>query len=237
MSENKNISITVPMDYRSLKAASDMFLTLANGVGYPEELEEVIKVKPPITDADALADLNGEPRPDNPSPEAKEVFATPETTSVTPPPPSAPEFPRPEHADTVAADLDKNGLPWDERIHSKAKGKDVKGNWKYLRGVDRDVLVPQVEAELRAMMGEDTPEPVTEAPAATPQPPVTPSAPATTAPSASVTTFAQLVTGITTNQIPEERVNAVIANVGLSNFALLGARADLIPTVAGHLGL
>jgi hypothetical protein len=36
----------------------------------PETEFETIADRPPITDADALADLDGRPRPDNPSPEA-----------------------------------------------------------------------------------------------------------------------------------------------------------------------
>lgn len=55
--------------------------------------------------------------------------------------------------ETDASTLDKNGLPWDSRIHSTAKSFNADGTWKYLRGIDREVLVPQVEAELRAMMG------------------------------------------------------------------------------------
>lgn len=51
--------------------------------------------------------------------------------------------------ETDATTLDKNGLPWDSRIHSAAKTFNADGTWKYLRGVDREVLVPQVEAELR----------------------------------------------------------------------------------------
>lgn len=54
--------------------------------------------------------------------------------------------------ETDASTLDKNGLPWDSRIHSAAKTFNADGTWKYLRGVDREVLVPQVEAELKAMM-------------------------------------------------------------------------------------
>ena len=54
--------------------------------------------------------------------------------------------------ETDSTKLDKNGLPWDSRIHSDAKTFNADGTWKYRRGVDREVLVPQVEAELRAAM-------------------------------------------------------------------------------------
>lgn len=52
---------------------------------------------------------------------------------------------------TGAADVDKNGIPWDARIHAGTKGKTQKGEWKRKKGVD-DALVATVEAELRAAM-------------------------------------------------------------------------------------
>ena len=73
--------------------------------------------------------------------------------------------------ETDATTLDKNGLPWDSRIHSAAKTFNADGTWKYLRGVDREVLVPQVEAELR---GEVATAEEVEAPAVAPQAPVAP---------------------------------------------------------------
>lgn len=73
--------------------------------------------------------------------------------------------------ETDATTLDKNGLPWDSRIHSAAKTFNADGTWKYLRGVDREVLVPQVEAELR---GEVAVAEEVEAPAVAPQAPVAP---------------------------------------------------------------
>lgn len=79
--------------------------------------------------------------------------------------------------ETDATTLDKNGLPWDSRIHSAAKTFNADGTWKYLRGVDREVLVPQVEAELRGDVAvaeevEAPQAPVVEAPQApvAPQP-------------------------------------------------------------------
>jgi hypothetical protein len=50
----------------------------------------------------------------------------------------------------VDVELDSAGLPWDARIHGKAKGKLAKTQeWKKIRGIDKN-LVAQVEAELRA---------------------------------------------------------------------------------------
>lgn len=43
--------------------------------------------------------------------------------------------------------LDARGLPWDGRIHTPAQTKIANGNWKNIRGVDKDLLA-RVEAEL-----------------------------------------------------------------------------------------
>lgn len=45
-------------------------------------------------------------------------------------------------------ELDSAGLPWDERIHSGSKKKNVDGKWKLRKNVD-DALVKSVEAENR----------------------------------------------------------------------------------------
>lgn len=45
--------------------------------------------------------------------------------------------------------LDASGLPWDARIHGKTKKQNANGTWKYIKKIDREVLVPQIEAELR----------------------------------------------------------------------------------------
>lgn len=75
---------------------------------------------------------------------------------------------------------DKNGLPWDERIHAGTKALNGDGTWKKRRGVD-DATVAAVTAELMNIKGEaqNLPDPVavnvpesvpTPAPAPTPAP-------------------------------------------------------------------
>ncbi len=203
-----NVSISVPYNYVAISSAAKMLTELAESFNNSTE--------------EAPEYAQSEPVP----------------TPVTPPPPAAPAVPPPpvesavpvaEHADAAGIELDADGLPWDERIHANTKTKDVKGRWKYLRGVDKVTLVPQVEAELKAMMR----EPATEE---TPPPPA---APETTAAPASqtVTTFAQLITAIQTQHISEENYQAAINKHGIQSLALLGARPDLIPVVAADLGL
>lgn len=79
---------------------------------------------------------------------------------------------------------DKNGLPWDERIHAGTKALNADGTWKKRRGVD-DATVAAVTAELMNIKGEaqNLPDPVavnvpesvpTPAPAPAPTPEPTP---------------------------------------------------------------
>jgi hypothetical protein len=51
-----------------------------------------------------------------------------------------------------AVQLDKNGLPWDARIHASSKAINADGSWRAKKMVDAAV-VATVEAELRATMG------------------------------------------------------------------------------------
>ena len=80
-----------------------------------------------------------------------------------------------ESGDTAAAPgaTDKNGLPWDERIHSTPAKLTGKGVWRAKRGVN-DALVTQVEAELRSRPQQPAPvpqmQPVMQQPAPVPQP-------------------------------------------------------------------
>lgn len=45
-------------------------------------------------------------------------------------------------------ELDKNNLPWDERIHAGSKKQNANGSWKKRKGVD-DETINAVEAELK----------------------------------------------------------------------------------------
>ncbi|WPH65957.1 hypothetical protein Mulvp2_10 [Enterobacter phage Mulvp2] len=67
---------------------------------------------------------------------------------------------------------DKNGLPWDERIHAGTKALNGDGTWKKRRGVD-DATVAAVTAELTGAAPQPEPTPVPQpdpTPAPTPEP-------------------------------------------------------------------
>ena len=100
----------------------------------------------------------------------------------TPPPPPAGDAEEEGGDAAPAGTLDKDGLPWDARIHATtAQGGGVitaKGVWRAKKGLDAAVKA-QVEAELRA--AQSSPQPVAAppaAPAAAPPPPSAPVAPA-----------------------------------------------------------
>lgn len=67
-----------------------------------------------------------------------------------------------------APTVDKNNLPWDERIHAGTKALNADGTWKKRRGVD-DATTASVTAELQGTPAPTpTPAPVAETPAPTP---------------------------------------------------------------------
>lgn len=70
-----------------------------------------------------------------------------------------------QHTAASAIELDSRGLPWDSRIHSSTKKKTEKGTWATRKGVgSNQVLINQVEAELRATLPQTTPQAATPAP-------------------------------------------------------------------------
>jgi hypothetical protein len=93
---------------------------------------------------DNVVQLFGAPPP--PAEFAGDVEVEDDTAgSLPPPPPSAPQPPAPPVATQVDYERDARGLPWDGRIHASNRAKTIKGEWKYKRGVDKN-LVTAVEA-------------------------------------------------------------------------------------------
>ena len=150
---------------------------------------------------------------------------------------------------TAAVELDKNGLPWCEEIHSKGKSQNADGTWRYKKGVDRAIVVPQVEARLRAELAAGAP-PVTETPAAAPPAPVTetpaaaPPAPVTE-PSAAVagtiTTFdaflPKLSAAKASGTVTDEKLAEVCTALGIVNIGQVATEPALIPQAVELLGL
>lgn len=102
---------------------------------------------PPAVPSTAAADVFPT-APEVPTPGAvtpPAVHVPPVPTVPTPAVPSAPA------GATSPVAVDKNGLPWDERIHSGSKEKNKDGSWRQRRGTEPD-YVTQVEDELRAAL-------------------------------------------------------------------------------------
>jgi hypothetical protein len=167
----------------------------------------------------------------------------------------APVEPIIDRRGVVAAgvELDSRGLPWDYRIHGKAKNKCVDGIWKNIKGVDKDLLV-QVEAELGAAMAGSSvavapqaviptvpvaPVGVPPAPIAGLSPVPTPTPTTATVPigcPASFPEFLQIVTAkCSARTLTFDEVTKTCQAHGLAGIPLLNARLDLMPTIYAEL--
>lgn len=170
----------------------------------------------------------------------------------TPPPPPPSDIPLAKSTTGVM-------IPWDARIHGAAKKINAGGDWKLLKGVDRDNLVPQVEAELAALMagkpstGQTTSHPVEpqSVSADTPPPPPPsslfnddtppPPPPAEESGPKVISTFPELLPLVTgakaAGTLTDERINQVIAEIGLTKFGELAVRTDLVAKFAELAGV
>lgn len=83
-------------------------------------------------------------------------------------------------ATVTTVELDKNGIPWDERIHAGTKRKNADQTWSMKKGVDKD-LYAEIMAELTAAAGKSDPV-VEQKPAPTPPGKPVPAKPAPTPP-------------------------------------------------------
>lgn len=162
----------------------------------------------------------------------------------------------------AGSNLDKNGLPWDDRIHAGSKAKTQDGAWRYKRGLD-DASKTQVEAQLRELMGLKAPGYVPAPPSGAhlvtlPPPPAAPAAaavPITTSnpvasstvavmppphvPAASGNPFVSLVTfagaKMQEGKLTDAEIKAACESVGVIALPLMTNRHDLCATVESSL--
>lgn len=140
-------------------------------------------------------------------------------------------------------------VPWDARIHGDKKAINGDGSWRYIKSIDKVNLVPQVEAELRALVPA---APATTTTTETPAPPSQTAATeataaalatqvATTTTTAGPMTFPELVTKIQPlrgdGTITNAKLHEVAVALKIANFGILATRADLIPQAATMLGV
>lgn len=130
----------------------------------------------------------------------------------------------------VRADLDKNGIPWDGRIHASSKAKIADGSWRTKRGVD-ETLLATVTAELKQAVSAAPPvsafgaHPFGEG--EVPPPPV----------SAFARMMATLPGMMGHGLISADQVSNACVKVGVASIPALAAREDLVPAVAAELGI
>ena len=150
----------------------------------PKEMAEfTLSIKTESTSelADIVAKLNGTPADgvvrsallETPAPVQDALKA-----NAAPVPQPEPQDDEPTNDAPPATD--KNGLPWDERIHAGTKALNGDGTWKKRRGVD-DATVASVTAELTGAAPQPEPTPAPQ-PDPTPAPAPTPAAQPETAP-------------------------------------------------------
>lgn len=175
---------------------------------------------------------------------------TPVTSTAVPVPPApavptVPAAPAPAVAATPAnpagLELDRDGFPWDARIHASGRAKVADGTWRAKRGLkDTPELKAAVEAELRQAVGAPAaPVSAIPLPPAAPIATVTPAIPSPpAAPSAPTETFATLMARVgprlMAGQITEAQSLAVLAEIGLQSYTQLIQRPDLVPAAAAR---
>lgn len=108
--------------------------------------------------------------------------AAPNVTATSTPQP-APPMPQAPGPAVASSDVDKNGLPWDERIHSPSKAINQDGSWRGKKGVSAEEK-ERVTAELTGKPQIQTNPEDRQDPAAPVTPPMPQAQPAPTPPQA-----------------------------------------------------
>lgn len=137
----------------------------------------------------------------------------------------------PEPTDTPA-ETDKDGLPWDERIHSSNHKMTAAGVWQLKRGVDKD-LVEQVRAELLGNTVDAGPTPDEAFPVATTA--AAPPPPPPAADEATRTSFADIMRRVTAAQKAGVDTKPLLEAAGVEKVVELNTNTDARDTMAALL--
>ena len=163
------------------------------------------------------------------------VIPNPEPAAAAPAPPA------------TGATLDKEGLPWDVRIHASTKTFNADGTWRKKRGVETTVI-QTVEGELKKLMAIPSPAaaPAPVVPPPPPGPATTQAAPPPPPPAAATPSeielrmqFVALVgrasAAIQNGKLMDHELSSTCAFAGVGSLPLLGNRLDLVPQVAAAI--
>lgn len=144
--------------------------------------------------------------------------------------------------DINTVELDVNGLPWDGRIHSRGKSKNVDGTWRYMRGI-QDAIVAKVESELRqALAAPAAPivKETLEAPIADvfKQPVPTPPTfedPIETPQNDFPTLMTKITAAVSSGKLTQMRLIQIVQSFGLQSVPTIPTRLDLIPAISAAI--
>jgi 2-oxoglutarate dehydrogenase E2 component (dihydrolipoamide succinyltransferase) len=167
------------------------------------------------------------PPPPPPAPVAP--VAAPPPAPVAPVAPVA--APPAAAAPAAQAEVDIEGVPWDERIHASSRAKLKSGQWRAKRGVDAQ-FAAGVRAEILAARGAQPAAPVAAPPVAAP-----PAAGAVDVQSTIVLASKLLAASQTPEMYTDisVRINAVMDAHGLESAVDIVKRPDLAPVVTDAL--
>lgn len=179
-----------------------------------------------------------------PAPVADHIVQTVKAPSIPVPPPIAPALPPiPQVAPTdptkvpstvPATDADAAGLPWDARIHSRTKSKNIDGTWKLMRGVN-PATVKAVKDELQ----QRTASPAIYTGHVPGTPVVVPGIPPAPVSVATVADFPSLMTkatqSIEAGLITPDRILQIVKEMGLNSLAAVATRPELISIVMDRI--
>lgn len=200
----------------------------ANDSGFvDEEITEPLRVPAPpaIDPAAAFGSI-----PTGKISEAGPTLVIPAEPAPVPTQPASPTAPP-----SGGVQLDKDGLPWDARIHASSRAQNADGTWRLKRGLADD-FKNKVIAELRQVMAIPAagPQLVQAAPPPPPAPAAPAPAPAPVANEASardqfISLFNRVSAAISAGKLTEAQLNTCLTSIGIPSLPLLGARLDLVP--------
>jgi hypothetical protein len=203
-------------------------------LGDTPETEKILSRRREPSFAPTPDPIENPPVSDTPDPP---VVAQDPPAPVQTAPISTPAEPIAPSTQDSGVELDVDGYPWDERIHSRGKTKMKNGNWRQRRECD-SALVKRIKQEwdnrnqTHVPDGNITPDP----PVVDSTPSAAPAAPA--APAAQAWTFPELMTAVQkSGKITSEQLNAAVRASGAYDLKAVAADPTYIPAIVGALEL